>query len=85
MSENETMLAHLYTSIFDRFHAPERRGMSLQEFGDLCRSYFPDSRDSDIEMTFMAIDTDESGFIELPEFLRVARRLFAQSLSDDES
>ncbi|TVQ94963.1 MAG: hypothetical protein EA397_00480 [Deltaproteobacteria bacterium] len=76
MTADEALLAHLYTSIFDRFHNPSRRNMNLEEFRELCRSYFPDARDSDIEMTFEAIDEDHSGTIELPEFLKVARRLF---------
>ena len=83
MNENQDYLAHLYTSVFDRFHSPGRRGMTLDEFGRLCRSYFPDARDSDIEMTFMAIDSDESGFIELTEFLRVARRLLTDLEPDE--
>lgn len=77
MNHNDHVLAHIYTSIFDRFHDPARRDMSFDEFADLCRTYFPDARDSDIEMTFHTIDTNVSGMIELPEFLRVARRLFA--------
>jgi len=83
MNKHDETLFHIYTSIFERFHDPSRRAMTLEEFRAMCRIYFPDARDSDIEMTFERVDRDRSGMIELPEFLRVARQLFIDAPDDE--